>query len=116
MAPQDDSVSEEYRAVQNGIRTLAFAKESEVSTSPATASAISIWKQQMRGSLVAGFQMAVRAGPVCEEPVRGVLVVLEGMEVAVKEADTGGEYKCAKPLSGGMVAAALRSGIRCALL
>ena len=76
----------------------------------------------MRGSLVAGFRMALRAGPICEEPLRGVLVVLEGVEIAVHKdtttstTETADGYKCAKILSGGMVVSALRSGIRCSLL
>ena len=69
----------------------------------------------MRGSVVAGFQLALRAGPICEEPVRGVLVVLEGLEVAIKSSSDD-EFTCAKPLTGGMVVAAIRSGIRCSLL
>ena len=71
----------------------------------------------MRGSLVAGFQNALRAGPICEEPVRGVLVVLEGVEIAVARTNgSESDFKCSKLLSGGMVVSALRSGIRCALL
>jgi hypothetical protein len=31
----------------------------------------------MRGSALAGFQLAMRAGSLCEEPVRGVAVILE---------------------------------------
>ncbi len=57
----------------------------------------------------------MRAGPLCEEPVRGVAVVLKSVEIAVTE-DSCGSYKAAKDLTGGMVVAALRSGIRCALL
>ena len=71
----------------------------------------------MKGSLVAGFKMAMRAGPICEEPVRSVLVILEGLEVALEE-DSGSEdgYRPASSLSGGMMAAALRIGIRSAML
>lgn len=77
--------------------------------------AMSIWEDQMRGSVVAGFQTALRAGPICEEAVRGVLVVLEGLEVAV-EPSPGEKFKTAKPLTSGMVVSAIRAGIRSSLL
>ena len=74
----------------------------------------------MRGSALAGFHLAMRAGPVCEEPVRGVAVILETVEIAVTKETSGnnssGGFKVAKDLSGGMVVAALRSGVRGALL
>jgi translation elongation factor EF-G len=109
---------EGYTAVREQIRKNGFlVNESLPETRPADVGALEIWNNQMRGSAVAGFQMALRAGPICEEPVRGVLVVLEGVEVAVKQTSgSENEFKCTKPLSGGMVVAALRSGIRCALL
>ncbi|KAI2493255.1 Elongation factor G C-terminus [Fragilaria crotonensis] len=65
----------------------------------------------MSGSLVAGFQLGLRAGPVCEEPVHRVLVVLESVEVALPS-----NGMPSKSLSGGMVIGALKQGIRCALL
>jgi ribosome assembly protein 1 len=97
----------------------------------ADAAARGAWVAGMRGSAVAGFQLALRSGPLCEEPVRGVLVVLEGVEVAVvaatktraageslesAEGEEGPSYAPSKPLQGGMVVSAVRSGIRCALL
>jgi ribosome assembly protein 1 len=98
----------------------------------ADAAARGAWVAGMRGSAVAGFQLALRSGPLCEEPVRGVLVVLEGVEVAVAateaktsaageslesaEGEDGSSYAPSKPLQGGMVVSAVRSGIRCALL
>ena len=69
----------------------------------------------MSGSALAGFQLAMRTGPLCEEPVRGVAVLLEAVEIAVT-GDAGKRCKIAKDLTGGMVVAALRSGVRCALL
>jgi translation elongation factor EF-G len=57
----------------------------------------------------------MRAGPLCEEPLRGVAVILETVEVAVTK-NSSGEYNAAKDITGGMVVAALRSGIRCALM
>jgi len=77
--------------------------------SPATA----IWHDEMKGSVAAGFQLAMRSGPFCEEPVRGVLVVVEGIEIATTSSPP---HKSVRPVGGGMVVAALRSGIRCALL
>ena len=68
----------------------------------------------MRGSALAGFHMAMRQGVLCGEPVRGVAVILESVEIAVKA--NGNDIKVTKDLSGGMVVAALRSGGRCALL
>ena len=73
--------------------------------------ALELWRTQMSGSLVAGFQLGLRAGPVCEEPVHHVLVILESVEVAL---DSNGTPS--KSLSGGMVIGALKQGIRCALL
>ena len=96
---------------------LGEDKRGRQKTAAGKKAALRVWKNQLRGSVVAGFQNALRAGPICEEPIRGILVVLEGLEVAVKEtANSKTEFECAKPPSGGMVVAALRSGIRCALL
>jgi ribosome assembly protein 1 len=91
--------------------------------------ALAVWRQFMQGSTVAGFQLAIKSGPICEEPVRSVLVVLEGVEVAVKTSGEGDmvkaiehdgsgaiEWTSVKPLSGGMVVSSIRTGIRCALL
>ena len=66
-------------------------------------------------------QLALRSGPICEEPVRNVLVVLEGFEVAITKnnAVASGaeeEYESAKNLSSGMIMSAIRSGVRCSLL
>jgi translation elongation factor EF-G len=109
----------EYETVQREIRDNGFLlndAEKRTITSVDTA-ALEIWRNQMKGSLIAGFQMAMRAGPICEEPVRSVLVILEGLEVALKEDKRSeNEFKTASPLSGGMMAAALRIGIRSALL
>jgi ribosome assembly protein 1 len=74
-------------------------------------SALEVWKSQMSGSMIAGFQLGIRAGPVCEEPVHRVLVIVESIEVAIS---SSGE--ATKSLSGGMVIGAMKQGIRCALL
>ena len=114
----------EYAALQEKIRHGGFSQPSKeeedvasmaaVSGLAADESAAALWKSQMYGSLVAGFRVAIRAGPICEEPLRGILVVLEGVEVGMVSTESG--YKSAKPLSGGMVVSALNTGIRCALL
>ena len=36
-----------------------------------------IWKNEFRGSLIGGVQSGCASGPLCEEPVRGVLIVLQ---------------------------------------
>ena len=93
----------------------------------ANKAAFELWRSSMKGSLMAGFQLGLRTGPICEEPVHGVLIVLEGVEVALQEQEGSKEhdkdngistqsYSLSKPLSGGMVVAALKQGIRCALL
>jgi ribosome assembly protein 1 len=107
---------EGYSDVRQSIREFGFASCQTEDLREVDAAALHIWKNEMRGSAVAGFQLAASAGPICEEPNRGVMVVLEGVEVAVKQMGSEAAYKCSKPMSGGMVVAALRSGIRCALL
>ena len=104
-------------------------------------SAMQVWKTQMRGSVVAGFQLAMRSGPLCEEPLYGVLVVLEGVEIALttkskqsqqsqhsqqshqshqsqqsQQSQQLTEYETSKVIVGGMIITILRSAIRCALL
>jgi ribosome assembly protein 1 len=111
----------EYLSVQHSIRDCGFVPQEDNpengENSPMDAAALQLWHNQMKGSLVAGFQMAMRHGPICEEPVRHVLIVLEGLEVALNDSP-GSEtaYKPASPLSGGIIAAALRIGIRSSLL
>jgi ribosome assembly protein 1 len=106
----------EFKKLQKLIRDTGFVADvdNKDDPSPIDASALEIWRHQMKGSTVAGFQMAMRHGPFCEEPVRSVLVVLEGLEVALEESGNG--FKAANQLTGGMVAAAIRIGIRSALL
>jgi ribosome assembly protein 1 len=112
----DESTFKAYDAVKAQITECGFLADSNPSDSTLQdAGATSIWKDEMRGSLVAGFQTAVRAGPICEEPVRGVLVVLEGLEVAV-ESSPDLQFKTAKLLTSGMVVAAIRAGIRSCLI
>jgi ribosome assembly protein 1 len=111
---------EVYNRLTDAIKLTASV--GNVSTSglklePADKAATQIWRSKMRGSVVGGFQLATRAGPFCEEPVRGVLVVVEGVEIALADSDVSEEsYVTAKPMSSGMVVSAIRQGIRCSLL
>ena len=106
----------EYQTIQNQIKN-GLITEIEAASADCMADAVALekWKQDMRGNALAGFQLAMRAGPLCEEPVRGVAVILESVEIAVTE-NASGEYVAARDVTGGMVVAALRSGIRCALM
>ncbi len=90
--------------------------------------ALNIYKSEIRGSLSAGFQLAMRSGPFLEEPVRGVLVVIEGVEIAVTANVEKEEVTCiglspsveciapSKVITAGMIVSAIRQGIRCSLL
>ena len=120
--PVDVQGLEEYRAIQQfhreGLSPDVTSPDDKTlvtkSMTGADAVALQKWRQDMRGSALAGFHMAMRQGVLCEEPVRGVAVILESVEIAVKA--NGNDIKVTKDLSGGMVVAALRSGVRCALL
>jgi len=117
---KEESVNEgfdEYQTIQRHIKNGLEIEFTDVNTKNESADKVAFekWKQDMRGSALAGFQLAMRAGPLCEEPVRGVAVVLEGVEIAVTE-KTSEEFSAAADITGGMVVAALRSGIRCALI
>ena len=112
---------DEYQQIQSQIKNGLSIDIVEYTTAEcptkddSNAVALEIWEQQMRGSALAGFQLAMRAGPLCEEPLRGVAVVLESVEIAVTETASG-EFVAARDVTGGMLVAALRSGIRCALM
>ncbi|KAL3792868.1 hypothetical protein HJC23_004793 [Cyclotella cryptica] len=110
----------EYQIVQSRIRNGLAMETTEANNHPSTIDdadivALKKWQQDMRGSAVAGFQLAMRAGPLCEEPVRGVAVILESVEIAVVKKTSGG-FVAARDVSSGMVVAALRTGIRCAVI
>lgn len=83
---------------------------------PADDAAMQIWTNQMRGSADAGFQLGTTSGPICEEQVQGILVILETVEVALQNDGSDSSFSLSKPLSGGMVVASVRQGIRCGLL
>jgi ribosome assembly protein 1 len=119
-AAVSDSTSRLVRdSLLSSIQASGFqAAESSHSSCSEDEAAQGIWNDEMKGSIVAGFQSGVRAGPICEEPVFNVLVIIEGVEVAVVRQEYGNQpsWTPSKPISGGMVVAALRMGIRCALL
>ncbi|KAL3938592.1 MAG: hypothetical protein SGBAC_006533 [Bacillariaceae sp.] len=113
----DTHATKVFKEVSSKIRKLGFQGDSNsVEMDSNDSGAVEIWRNQMRHSAVAGFQMAVRAGPICEEPVRGILVVVEAVEVALTKSPDDDSYKPAKLMTSGMVASAIRSGIRGALL
>lgn len=110
----------DYQTIQNRIRNGLAMEITEATMDTSTideadTAALKKWQQDMRGSALAGFQLAMRSGPLCEEPVRGVAVILESVEIAVVK-KSAGDYGAARDVSSGMVVAALRSGIRCALM
>ncbi|CAB9497751.1 Elongation factor 4 [Seminavis robusta] len=116
--------SDEHDIVRGRIRQCGFYYSPDAAgtteKSSADAAALQIWKANL-SSAVAGFQLAVRAGPVCEEPIRDILVVLEGFEVAVvpkKDADgkNTADFESATSLSSGMIMSAILSGVRCSML
>ncbi|KAL7568041.1 hypothetical protein ACA910_020762 [Epithemia clementina (nom. ined.)] len=114
---------DEYDMLQLCIRDGSKAEYSLQRNENLDSAAALVWNK-VRGSAVAGFHMALRSGPICEEQVRNILVVLEGFEIAMTLNDqpSGEEqgaapiYQPARTLSSGMTLSALRSGIRCALL
>lgn len=70
----------------------------------------------LKGSCLAGFTFSVRAGPICEEPLRNLLVIVEGVEIVVSQSNQNGGCQSSDEVTGGKVVAAMRPGIRCALL
>jgi translation elongation factor EF-G len=112
----------EYEATRQFLReglacTQILTGSVAATKSDADVKALQKWRQDMRGSALGGFQLAMRSGPLCEEPVRGVAVILESVEIAFTNCFMDPEgHQAARDLTGGMVVAALRSGIRCALL
>ena len=76
-----------------------------------------IWSG-IQGSCTAGFQAGCATGPLCEEPVRRVLVILEGVEIAIRRNRKTAPvpYRIAKAVSGGMIVASLKTAIRTSLL
>jgi ribosome assembly protein 1 len=92
------------------------SNDDEIIKYPADIYANEIWQSNLRPSAQAGFLSGCSAGPLCEEPIRGILVVLEGVELALRKKKDGSGFEAAQSISGGMVVAALRTGIRSAIL
>jgi ribosome assembly protein 1 len=69
---------------------------------------------ELKSSVVAGFQLAIRLGPICEEPVRNMLIVVEGFEISVQSEFDGADH--GRSISSGMMLSAMKSGIRSCLL
>jgi ribosome assembly protein 1 len=108
----------EFESLRSDIRKGGFSAltDAESQSEDFNAAAFSIWLKSMKGSVAAGFETAMSAGPICEEPVRNVLVVLEGVEVAVVKQSDSDSYHASKPIAAGMMVSSLRVGTRCALL
>ena len=105
------NISEEHclqRAAQE--RALFSSEKKDSQEPPASEGGQSLATQVMNG-LISGFQIATRAGPLCEEPLWGCAVVLESIKV------DGDESENAKlgPLSG-QIMSCFKEGIRSAYM
>ena len=114
--PCEDSISsivgkKDFELFQSAIKNVTTTIRGGVDTA-----ANEIWLKSMKGSLLAGFEIAMNAGPICEEPVRNVLVVVEGVEIAITKDAAAETYRASKAIASGMVVSSLRTGVRCALL
>ena len=67
---------------------------------------------QVLNGLISGFQLATRAGPLCEEPLWGCAVVVESIEVGDDEAENSLKLG---PLSG-QIMSCVKEGVRAAYL
>jgi ribosome assembly protein 1 len=106
---------DEYESLQRTLRIGGPSKSGLLEdATDVNLSALSLWQKSMRGSIVAGFELGTRTGPICGEPMRNLLVILESVEIALKR--KGASLQPVRPIVGGMVVSALKSGIRCALL
>ena len=61
---------------------LGFAGASDAETKNATeteteTSTYSLHSEALRNSIVSGFQFATNAGPICDEPMRGLAFIVE---------------------------------------
>lgn len=123
---EDDDITDSVQDNPDSDREFLLIRESisscrgsdEDASSDIDLHARKIWSE-LQGSCTAGFQAGCASGPLCEEPVRGILVVLEGVEIAVRrDNDQAGSnpYSTSKPISGGMIVASMKTGIRSSLL
>jgi len=122
---------EEYNLLKECIRKggLVSEKDGNIIDNPTLSevdyAARRIWNNEISPSTVAGFQSGCAAGPLCEEHIRNVLVIIEGVEIALIEnanatdsisISESTQYSCPKVVNGGMVVASMRTAIRCSLL
>jgi ribosome assembly protein 1 len=130
----EDIAQQKFEALEHQLRnspsvpSLNPIEEVRALQDPHDLGALEIYKSEIRGSISAGFQLAMRSGPFFEEPVKGILVVIEGVEIAVAANAETEAKKCigqspsaksltpANLITGGMVVSATRQGIRCSLL
>merc|ERR1719313_1415188 len=73
----------------------------EAGSGGAVSSGVPVW---MRPSVLSGFQIASNAGPLCEEPMRGVGFILHGCQVvsgALEDNAATDGYSSAAPSPGG---------------
>ena len=98
------------------MRICGQDKQDNEETMVKDAFALKFWKANLKGSIVGGFRSGCSSGPLCEEPFRGVLVVVEGVEIGVrkrrKHVVASDNYFISRPISGGMVVTAMRIAIR----
>lgn len=87
---KDDSINtntdwnKEYLQIRENISRSSIQSE----TSEVDEDVQKIWSE-LQGSCTAGFQAGCTSGPLCKEPVRGLLVVLEGVEIAIQQSRGG---------------------------
>lgn len=68
---------------------------------------------RIESAILSAFLMATNAGPMCEEPMQGVAVVIESVQEAAGEAAAAG---VPSGMVSGQVMAAVREGIRDAFM
>jgi len=117
-----EALEQQIRCTPSVVATVPSKTEVLSQVEACDLAALKIYQSEIRGSIAAGFQLAMRSGPFCEEPVRGVIVVFEGAEIAIHRfGENNGAvitdtFAPAKILTGGTVVSAIRQGIRCSLL
>ena len=119
---EEEKLNSPYRVYQSIINRIFGEGENEsanFSDNESKLEVINIWKNRMIGSAIAGFHAAMRAGPLCEEPIRNILVIVEAVEIALiqkEQSQISPSYITPKPIGGGIILSAFRQAIRCALL
>jgi ribosome assembly protein 1 len=70
--------------------------------------------QEVEGALASGFQVAMGGGPLCEEPLQGVAVVLDGVDFTPGLSPRSPQWNEGGPLKG-QILTAVKEGVRMAL-